>query len=587
MSVTKATTATQRVMVIDDCNLAEALDGMADGFCLLDRQWRFIFVNRGLEVLTLIDRDNALGRTIWEVCPFILHTALDAALRRVMDERVRAELEFASVSRPDAICAVSIFPVEAGLGLTYRDVTEQSDARRHERRHAERLELALAASGMGDFSLDMDNGIVTCSERAAAIMGCPAEISVKGVLAWANPDDAERIRTAAQFALRQGTAFELEHKVRRPDGTEIWVAAWARPQYDHSGRPVSINGVLADITGSKAKEAKIRESEARFRSFAEGVPASMWVVGVDGSIEFVNRAGMDFSGLDAATCAEPKALRAAVDARIHPEDRARVTGADVEAATLHVPFEIETRHLNARNEWRWLRIISQPRHDEDGLLLGYIGLAIDITDIREAQARQQRLIDELNHRVKNTLATVQSIASQTLRDGCDLGVAKQTFIDRILALSAAHDVLTREHWQGVDLRAIATLAARLRDGDSDPRIEIEGPPARLSSNVAVGLAIGLHELAANAARHGALSVPEGRVSLTWRPAPGAAAMQLTWCERGGPPVEAPRQTGFGTNMLTRGLAADLAYCREGLICTICVSITEEASPLPVGGAQAD
>ncbi len=587
MSDTNAPPAPQRAALINERNLAEALDGLSEGFCLLDRQWRFIFFNRTAEALSEIARDHILGLTIWEVTPHIIDTALDAALRKVMDERIRVELEFASVLRPGVIFAVSAFPVEAGLCLTFRDITERRDMRRREQMHAERLELAFAASGLGDFSLDLNSGIVTYSERAAAIMGCPATISLEEVLARAHPDDAERIQTEARTALRQGKAFELEYRTLRPDGAEIWVAAWVRRQHGDSGRPISMIGLLADVTEPKTKEAKLRESEARFRTLAENVPAPMWIVGVDGMIEFINRAGIEFSGLDAEMCAEPEALRAILDARIHPEDLARL--ARIEAAARHVAFEIETRHLNAGNEWRWLRILNHPRLDEDGRLLGYVGLAIDITDIREAQARQQLLIDELNHRVKNTLATVQSIAGQTLSEGRDLGVTKQTFIDRLLALSAAHDLLTREHWEGVDLREIATLAARPHDGASGPRIEIEGPPARLSPNMAVGLAIGLHELATNAARHGALSVSAGRVSLTWRPDPRAAAMRLTWRERGGPPVQPPSQKGFGTRFLTRGLAAKLAYHREGLTCTIRVPVTrpEEIPSLPDGGAQAN
>ena len=205
------------------------------------------------------------------------------------------------------------------------------------------------------------------------------------------------------------------------------------------------------------------------------------------------------------------------------------------------------------------------------------GVAITLTDITErkhADARQRLLVNELNHRVKNSLATVQAIAAQSLR-GPDVSVeARERFTARLMALARANDVLVAETWSGASL---ASLAAEMAGphGDAE-RISIGGPEAHLSPAAATAMALGLHELATNAAKYGALSTPEGRVSLTWDlQGEGAARrLKMTWRESGGPPVGAPGAPGFGTRLIERGLAAELkaqvrlAYEPEGLVFTL-------------------
>ena len=192
---------------------------------------------------------------------------------------------------------------------------------------------------------------------------------------------------------------------------------------------------------------------------------------------------------------------------------------------------------HASGEWRWLRIVSAPRLDADGRFLGYIGTAMDVTELRQAELRQRLLVNELNHRVKNTLATVQSLAQQTLRPGVEPQVARDRFLDRLLSLSAAHNVLNRECWQGADLCEIAAMT--LRPYADAEQIHVRGCSVGLAPNVALAMAIALHELADNAARHGALSQPAGRVRLAWTSGRGDPTVRLRWRERGGPPASRP------------------------------------------------
>jgi two-component sensor histidine kinase len=188
----------------------------------------------------------------------------------------------------------------------------------------------------------------------------------------------------------------------------------------------------------------------------------------------------------------------------------------------------------------------------DGEAGGYLKIFRDRTAERRAEERQKLLINELNHRVKNTLATVQSIASQTFRNTDSPKAFMESLQDRLFSISRAHDLLTRESWEGADIEDVAraALAPWLEDG----RISLSGPRVRLRSQHALALSMALHELVTNALKHGALSGPRGRVTLDWRSNGG---LELRWREAGGPRVSPPAREGFGSRVLKKALAIEL------------------------------
>lgn len=195
-----------------------------------------------------------------------------------------------------------------------------------------------------------------------------------------------------------------------------------------------------------------------------------------------------------------------------------------------------------------------PVRDASGKIVGASKIARDVTDRKRAEAQRTLLINELNHRVKNTLATVQSLAVQTLRNTERSADARDLFQSRIAALSRAHDLLTQENWQGASLHAVVDRAfAPFRTGPN--RFSISGPALQLSPKQALALSIALHELATNASKYGALSNETGRVDVTWEISDGNVA--LVWLECGGPAVAPPTRSGFGTRLIERNLAQDL------------------------------
>ena len=200
----------------------------------------------------------------------------------------------------------------------------------------------------------------------------------------------------------------------------------------------------------------------------------------------------------------------------------------------------------------------------------------DITERKRHEAQQQMLTAELSHRVKNTLATIQSIAAQTLRRSASLESFKEAFNGRLLALARAHDLLIKQDWEGIDIIELAkqTLEPYL-DGFAE-RMKLDGPKLTLPPQSGVVLTLMLNELATNAAKYGALSAPAGNVNLSWRLAgPDAARhLHLRWAETGGPIVTPSDHRGFGTTFIERAAVhdfrgrADFEFREQGLICEL-------------------
>lgn len=215
---------------------------------------------------------------------------------------------------------------------------------------------------------------------------------------------------------------------------------------------------------------------------------------------------------------------------------------------------------------------------EDGTTLQHFISLADHTSDREKQSQCEMLIDELNHRVKNILSTVQSITRQALRGATDPATIRESIESRIFALSRSHDLLSHQNWEGADLREVVDAALEPFRGASGfaERFRIDGPAVRLPPKVTLALGIALHELATNAVKYGALSNDSGTVAIDWSiaAAPGGDRLRIFWQESGGPPVTPPDTRGFGSQILERGLAHELGgmvtldYRRAGVVCSI-------------------
>ena len=263
-------------------------------------------------------------------------------------------------------------------------------------------------------------------------------------------------------------------------------------------------------------------------------------------------------------------------AAIHPEDRQRQAEAVADAMAHRTDLHVEYRVIWPDRTVHWIRVSGRARVGLDGKLT-MVGVSQDVTERREAEDRQALLLHELNHRVKNTLATVQSIASMTRRSA-EAGdpAAWDAFLGRLQGLAKTHDLLTVANWSGALLGDV--LASEL-EPYQDPlrqRIKLRGPRVNLQPSAVLALGLAVHELATNAAKYGSLSVPDGQIKVMWAltSGPGPAALLVEWTESGGPRVSPPKRQGFGTKLIQRGLAQQLGgeikldFAPSGIRCVI-------------------
>ncbi len=609
----------------------EVADAVPALICYVDRFQRYRFVNRAYEQWFGIARADILGRTVAEVLgPVAYPKAAPHVEAALAGEAQRFEVMVPHVSGPPRLVEAQYLPDRDPdgavrgyygliLGQSEAEVRSKADRERVaelDRRHTFLLDLADALHVLEE-PADL---MTEASSRVGRFLGvgragygevAPDSPNMTLYGQWTDglqPDLTSARRTGrltkdASDALRRGEALRIDDVATDPrscaqadsyreTGIGALVVAPRLRQgrldavfYVHHPAPRSwtdddvalVQDVAARTWSAVARarsERALRESEARFRGMADSAPAPVWVTGVDGAVEFGKQ---PFAALIGLPRDEPLGDRWITF--VHPDDLPAVARARDAGRAGPDPYEFEARFRDATGQWRWMRATSKPRFNDAGVFQGYVGMAVDITESRAAVDRQQLLINELNHRVKNTLATVQSLAHQTLRDGVVIRDARERFTDRLLALSAAHNVLTRENWEGAEVREVVADAVRPYDDAALARVAFDGPPLRIAPNVALALSMALHELATNAVKYGALSIPGGQVRIGWTASAGEAA-ELEWREIGGPPVTAPARLGFGSRLLRQGLAAELGapaaldYARTGLVGRLRVPVTE-------------
>jgi PAS domain S-box-containing protein len=347
------------------------------------------------------------------------------------------------------------------------------------------------------------------------------------------------------------------------------------------GLAVLIRDVTDRRTAERQREAAeeaLRKRSAELEAVLETIPTAVWFT-TDPELRNVigNRRATEMLRMS-----READLSSALNQPVHfsvfrggvpvaPEARPlhrAARGEEVTDEVLEIRFDDGERKI--------LLMRAAPLRNAAGELQGAVAAAADVTERHRYEDHLKLLVNELNHRVKNTLAIVQSIATLTLKD-VDPAV-RSAFEERLLTLSAAHSLLTDESWDGAQLDAVARASLRASHG----RIRFDGNDLRLKPKSAVALSMALHELGTNALKYGALSVPQGSVMVRWSTDDGR--FRLCWEESGGPPVVAPAHRGFGSRMIERGLAAELRgavridWRPEGVVCVIdapLVAIHEE------------
>jgi PAS domain S-box-containing protein len=387
--------------------------------------------------------------------------------------------------------------------------------------------------------------------------------------------------------LQTGTGIrDLELVIERRDGSRATVLAYIEPLFDEHGRVAGAVNCMQDITVMRRVEDAWRESQQRLAATYAHAAIGMAEVDENGRLLRVNETACQITGYP-----REELLKLTVFDVTHPDDRAadlaRYRG---QAAGKDEGYVSEKRLIRKDGRVIWVDVRSSTVRDAAGRFLYGIRVVQDISDRKQAEARQKHLLDELNHRVKNTLATVQSLASQTLRGVESPEAFRHTFEARVVALSKAHDLLTTRNWQGADLQELVSQQLAPYSTIEPSRLVLAGEPVALTPRAALTLSMVFHELATNAAKYGALSTPTGSLDVRWSvdrgPAgPGGApdVVRLTWRESGGPAVVPPERRGFGSRLIERSaseLDAEMQFAFEpgGVRYSVAIPLTAANAP---------
>ncbi|RYE35540.1 MAG: PAS domain S-box protein [Hyphomicrobiales bacterium] len=419
-------------------------------------------------------------------------------------------------------------------------------------------------------------GLMFYNDAYAVIAGArhPGSFGASVFEAWPEVADFNREVLDSVFAGASPSYRDVPFVFYRNGAAEdVWLNVDYSPVLDDAGEVGGVLAIVTETTERVQTEQTLRRREAEL--------AQVQKIGRVGGLEvdlrsgFRNRRSPEYLQIHGLPPEAAQETHEDWVRRIHPEDRMTVDAHFREAvqgtATI---YEAEYRIIRPSDgQVRWIAATAQIERDEGGEPLRLIGAHLDVTARKEAEAEQRLLMQELAHRVKNTMAMIQALASQTLRNAGTLEAAREIFNARLAALARAHDLLVGGRRADASVHDIAKSIIALQ---GDPaRFSIKGDNIVLGPKAALALTLILHELTTNAVKYGALSNTTGIVSLSWSVAEieGVRQFRLRWCESGGPPVMPPSRKGFGSRLIERSFPAARtgtasAYLPDGLVFTL-------------------
>jgi two-component sensor histidine kinase len=416
-----------------------------------------------------------------------------------------------------------------------------------------RFTRAVAAAHMGTWEWDARTGRLTGSPGREALYGRPpGSITTREQgLEAVHPEDRGAVVAALAAAaadIPEGR-YLVEFRTVWPDGTVRWLRSQGRCEFAPDGTPLRMAGAVVDVTERRLAEEALRDSERRLRLAQQAGGIGVWERDIATGKAIWSEQEYRLHGLDAAG---PAPSAEELRALMVPEDRDKPLLFETLRDEGPVPDEggppmtAEYRVRDGRTgRLRWVHLAGRMLPGVDGRPARVVGVSIDVTEVREAEERQRLLMREVDHRAKNALAVALSVVQLAPRD-----VPPEIFagavIGRIAAMARTHSLLADHRWEGADLRALAE-AELATHAD---HVVLDGPAVRLVPDAAQPVAMLLHELATNAAKHGALSAVPGMVRVRWQREP-AGALVLSWQEHGGPMLAgAPSRAGFGSRLLS-------------------------------------
>ncbi len=409
---------------------------------------------------------------------------------------------------------------------------------------AELLAAIVQSSNDAIVAKALDGTILSWNVGAERIFGyAPDEIlgrSIRALIPQDRQDEEDRIIAS----VARGEVVPMFETTRlRKDGSEVFVAVTVSPVRGADGQIVAASKIARDITEMKRVRSLLDETEARLDLLANNISQLAWIADESGWLYWYNNRWYEYTG---TTLEE---MQGWGWSKVHHPDY------------LEPVTERWKRHLASGEEWedtfplrgadgsyRWFLSRAVPRRDAGGKVTHWFGSNTDITEMRDAEKRIELLLMEVNHRSKNMLAIVLSLARRSLRDGGD---AIGRFEERIRGLAASQDLLVERAWSSVPVRAVIQTQLRFLLDSQRAQVVLRGPDTSLAPGASEAIGMAVHEMATNAIKHGALSAPEGKVEVTWglEGSGDAAEFWMEWNESSGPVVREPSRRGFGTRII--------------------------------------
>jgi PAS domain S-box-containing protein len=452
------------------------------------------------------------------------------------------------------------------------------------------LRLALDASGVGCWRFEKLNGHgekIIWDERYRALVGFRGaeRADYATWLSIVHPDDRADARKQLDRALDPNDphdAYALDYRAVHRGGRIVHISSLGHavfesdPDAPASRRPRAVIGTAHDVTKTRTAEQQERQRAAvLLQTIVDTAPGLIYAKGTDGRLLVANQQllkliGKPWDVVKGRTDLELLDDAAEAEAVMANDRRIMNSGASEEVE------EYIGKSGDAARIWLATKT---PMRDLNNNVIGLVGVSIEITERKHGEERLLTLVDELNHRVKNTLTTVQAIASQTLRRAEPN--LRDSLQARLFALASAHDVLTKERWRGANLDDVITFALNPYCDREEGRVVVSGPDVRLNPRAALGLSMVLHELLTNALKYGALAAAAGRVTLRWEiQQEPTSEFRLVWSESGVDAAAKSQGPGFGTRLIEHVVEQDLAgrsvldLTAGGFVWTINAPLTE-------------
>jgi PAS domain S-box-containing protein len=461
-----------------------------------------------------------------------------------------------------------------GVGILL-DTTERREAQAALAKREEQLRLALAAGRMGTWRWNLITGEQQWDAMQFHLLGLSSDLTPSQDLlrSVVHPDDLAKVDVDFRELPLDGDFLDAEYRVIWPNGQEHWLSTHLLVRYGEDRRPYEVIGVSHAITDRKRAEESLRISEERHRLAVEANDVGTWDYDLlSGEVRWSDQF-KQLWGLPLDAPADRELLRPLLSAEdwFSLQTAWRAAEDPQGDGRINVEYQIHRADDSAR---RWCAFSGQVFFDDRRRKpVRAVGIMLDTTDRKGIEERQRLMLREMNHRVKNSLAVVQAIVSQTVRMTPDPAEAFERIQSRVMSIARTHDFLDRSSVGEASIRRLVAMEIEPFVDDMATRVRMDGPVILLESSPVLALGLTLHELATNAAKYGALSSPAGRIDVTWalRSEDDQTFVDIEWKESGGQGVLPPQRRGFGSRLIEGSIAGTLGgtvtldYLPEGMV----------------------